>query len=201
MYVKDSFVNMKIKIFVIIFFANFIVVNLFGTNTSSYSGGMLIFQMGSVSTTNQHQDINDTSFGLGGILRLYFFNHFTTGIFGGTQRANYSSTNSHYSYITLGYGGPFIGLTHSTDRFRFTASAFLGMGSVKNLHIEEQNGSHITNAYIYKSSTRVASPLVSIDYFITQRLVLTTQFAYLMANYNEKRFQSPTLQVGILFNR
>ena len=192
---------MKRYILVLLFFTILEVTKAYSTNTNTYSGGMLIFQAGQVSATNQQQDINDISFGLGGILRLYFLNHFTAGIFGGTQRATYSTSSSESSYISLGYGGPFIGLTHSSGKFRYTASAFLGMGSVKNLHVEQQNANLITEAYLYKSSTRVFSPIVSLDYSITPRLLLTTQMVFLLANYNERRFQSPTLQVGILFNR
>ena len=192
---------MKRYILVLLFFTILVVTKAYSTNTNTYSGGMLIFQAGQVSASNQHQDIDDISFGLGGILRFYFLNHFTAGIFGGTQRATYSTSSSESSYISLGYGGPFIGLTHSSGKFRYTASAFLGMGSVKNLHVEQQNANLITEAYLYKSSTRVFSPIVSLDYSITPRLLLTTQMVFLLANYNERRFQSPTLQVGILFNR
>lgn len=167
-----------------------------------YSGGMLILQPGITTTTNNHQDIRDTSFGLGGILRFYLFNHFTTGIYGGTQRTGYQSSNSDNSNISLGYGGPFVGYSQKIGRFRLTASAFMGMGTIRNLHIESQNVNTLSDAHLYKYSAIVISPIISADFAVTQRLLLTVQGVYLNAHYNRgKRLQNPTLQIGILFNR
>lgn len=167
-----------------------------------YSGGMLILQPGYTMASNNHQEINDLSYGLGGILRLYFFKHFTAGIYGGTQRTGYQSMNSENSNISLGYGGPFIGFSHKSGRFRYTASAFAGMGTVRNLHIENQNGNNLTDAFLYKHSALVISPILSLDFALTQRLMLTFQTVYLVARYDkDKILQNPTFQVGILFNR
>jgi hypothetical protein len=167
-----------------------------------YSGGMLILQPGFTFTSNNHQDINDLSFGLGGILRFYFFNYFTAGVYGGTQRTSYSSANSQSSNISLGYGGPFIGFSHKSGRFRYTFSAFAGMGTVRNLHVENQNGNELTDAFLYKHSAFVMSPIISLDFALTQRLMLTFQTVYLVAKFdNNKAIQNPTIQLGILFNR
>lgn len=80
-----------------------------------YSGGMLILQPGFCITKNNHKDINELSFGLGGILRFYLFKHFTAGVNGGSQKATYSSGNSDNSTISLGYGGAFVGLTRKIN--------------------------------------------------------------------------------------
>jgi hypothetical protein len=102
----------------------------------------------------------------------------------------------------LGYGGPFIGFCYKSGRFRYTASAFAGMGTIRNLHIENQNGNELTDAYLYKHSAFVISPIVSLDYALTQRLMLTFQSVYLVAQYDkDKILQNPTFQVGVLFNR
>jgi hypothetical protein len=167
-----------------------------------YSGGMLLLQPGYSITTNNHQDIMDTSFGLGGILRFYFFNYLTAGIYGGTQKTGYYSGNSKNSNLSLGYGGAFAGLSHKVNRFRFTASAFGGMGTIRNLHIENQEGNTLIDAYLYKHSAIIFSPIVSIDFAITPRLMLTSQAVYLVAHYNNsQKLLNPTFQVGVLFNR
>lgn len=167
-----------------------------------YSGGMLILQPGFTMADNNLQSIEDMSNGIGGILRFYLFKHFTAGIYGGTQRTGYKSQNSQNSNISLGYGGPFVGFSHKSGRFRYTASAFAGMGTVRNLHIENQNGNELSDAYLYKHSAFVISPILSLDYALTQRLMLTFQSVYLIARYDrDKLLQNPTLQVGLLFNR
>jgi hypothetical protein len=76
---------------------------------------MLILQPGFCITKNNHKDINELSFGLGGILRFYLFKHFTAGVNGGSQKATYSSGNSDNSTISLGYGGAFVGLTRKIN--------------------------------------------------------------------------------------
>ncbi|MDY0200826.1 MAG: hypothetical protein WC951_00180 [Bacteroidales bacterium] len=169
---------------------------------SVYSGGMLIVQPGYVITENNHQQIKSGNLGIGGILRFYFYEYFTAGIYGGTQKTNYNSANSTSSYINLGYGGPFLGFSHQNGKFRYTISAFVGMGAIKNLHIERQSNNLLSEAYLYKNSTLVLSPIVSLDYALSQRLSLTFQAVCLAAKvHNDRAFYNPALQVGILFNR
>lgn len=191
----------RISVFLVFLF---IAVIGFSQNEhkSIYSGGMLIVQPGYVITGNNHQEIKSGNLGIGGILRFYFYEYFTAGIYGGTQKANYNSANSENSYINLGYGGPFLGFSRQNGRFRYTVSAFVGMGAIKNLHIESQSNNSLSEAYLYKNSTLVLSPILSLDYALSQRLSLTFQAVCLRAKVNnDKVFYNPALQVGILFNR
>jgi len=167
-----------------------------------YSGGMLILQPGYTMTTSSHQTLRDLSFGIGGILRFYFFDYLTAGIYGGSQKTNYKSTNSESSYLNLGYGGPFFGFSYKSGKFRYTASVFAGKGSIKNLHIENQNNQFLEEAFLYKYPVTVLSPIISLDYSLTPRLVLTLQTVYLTATYDgDKKLRNPTVQLGLLFNR
>ncbi len=170
-------------------------------STGIYSGGMLILQPGYTITQNHHQKIKDRGFGLGGILRFYFYDYFTAGIYGGTQRTNYTSSDSENSYISLGYGGPFVGFSIKHKRLRYTAAFFAGRGSVKNLHIESQNGNTLTDAYLYYEKTPVISPIISVDFELSKRLVITSQIVYLTANFQDDVLFNPTFQLGLLFNR
>lgn len=168
---------------------------------SLYSGGMLILQPGYTITGNDHQDIRDMSSSIGGILRMYFGRCFTAGIYGGSQKTHYKTTGSDNSYINLGYGGPFFGFSHKSGKFRYTASAFAGMGAFRNLHIENQTGNYLSNANLYKASTIVYSPILSVDYAITKRIYLTAQTLCLMGEFQNQSFYNPTFQMGILFSR
>lgn len=168
---------------------------------SLYSGGMLILQPGYTITANEHQDIRSNSSCVGGILRMYFCKYFTAGIYGGSQKTNYLTPGSENSYLNLGYGGSFLGVTHKTGKFRYTASAFVGMGSFHNLHVESQTGNVLTDANLYKASTLLYSPIVSVDYAITKRIYITAQTICLMGKYDGNKFYNPTFQVGILFSR
>lgn len=179
----------------------FVASGAFAQQKDIYSGGMLILQPGLTLTSNEHQDIRDNSFSIGGILRMYFGNCFTAGIYGGSQKTGYKTTNSENSYLDLGYGGPFLGLSQKLGKFRYTASAFVGMGTFKNLHIESQNGTELTNADWYQSATVVYSPMLSLDYALTKKLYVTAQTICLMGKFNNKSFYNPTFQLGILFSR
>lgn len=168
---------------------------------SLYSGGMLILQPGYTITGNNHQDIRDVSSSIGGILRMYFCRYFTAGVYGGSQKTHYQTTGSSNSYLNLGYGGPFVGFSHKSGKFRYTASAFAGMGAFRNLHIENQSGNYLSDANLYKASTIIYSPILSIDYAITKRIYITAQTLCLMGEFQNKSFYNPTFQLGILFSR
>lgn len=171
-------------------------------NTNLYSGGMLFLQPGYTFTRNAHQQIRDHSFGLGGILRFYLPHHLTAGIYGGTQKTGYISANSVNSTMNLGYGGPFIGYSRLAGRFRYTLSAFAGKGTLRNLHIESQQGNLLSESYLYSHSVWVFSPLLSLDYALTKRLLVTFQGVCITTKYNSGMlFYNPTAQLGILFNR
>lgn len=187
----------SVLIFAIILFA--IIGN--AQEKGIYSGGMLIVQPGIIITQNDFQQIRDLGFGLGGIMRFYITENLTAGIYGGTQKTTYNSTASSNSFISLGYGGPFFGFSKRVNRLRYTASVFAGRGSVKNLHIEAQENNLLSDAYLYKSKTWVFSPLISLDYALTERLLISFQTICLIADYNQNTFYSPTFQIGILFNR
>lgn len=176
-------------------------VNAQEESKSLYSGGMLILQPGYTITGNDHQDIRDMSSSIGGILRMYFGRCFTAGIYGGSQKTHYKTIGSDNSYINLGYGGPFIGFSHKSGKFRYTASAFAGMGAFRNLHIENQTGNYLSDANLYKASTIVYSPILSVDYAITKRIYLTAQTLCLMGEFQNQSFYNPTFQMGILFSR
>jgi hypothetical protein len=167
-----------------------------------YSGGMLLLQPGYAMTSNPSQNINSLGFGIGGILRFYLKKHLTLGIIGGSQKTGYQSSGSNNSYISLGYGGPFIGYTYLKNRFRFCASISIGKGRLKNLHIENQTGSVINTASYYNYAAWVAYPMISADYLLTEKIVLTSQVSYLTAQYNKiELFYCPVFQFGVLFNR
>lgn len=171
-------------------------------NKSRYSGGMHLFQPGYTIASNERQDIKASSFAIGGILRMYFGKWLTAGIYGGTQKTTYPSANSINSYFNFGYGGPFLGLTHKSGKTRYTVSAFAGMGSIKNLHIESQTGEALTEAHLYQQSTLTYSPIFSLDYELTKRLCVTFQTICLMGKLDGgSMFFNPTMQVGLLFNR
>lgn len=66
-----------------------------------YSGGMLILQPGMTITSNEHQDIRHMSTAVGGILRLYFCNYLTAGLYGGSQKTNYPTAGSKTPTLIL----------------------------------------------------------------------------------------------------
>jgi len=142
------------------------------------------------------------NYGIGGILRFYFSGYFTTGIYGGSNRTSYTTTGSENSYFNLGYGGIFAGFSRKTGNFRYVISAFAGGGKIKNLHIESQTEGSLTEAYFYQYPVMVFSPVLSMDYALTRKLSVTSQFVCLIAELEgERMMYNPLFQIGILFNR
>lgn len=166
-----------------------------------YSGGMLILQPGMTIATNEHQDIRHMSTAVGGILRLYFCDYLTAGLYGGNQKTNYSTAGSKNSYLNLGYGGAFFGYSRQIHKFRYTASLFAGMGTISNLHVNSQTGNNLADADLYKVSTFLYSPVFSVDYALTRRIYATCQVVCLTGKYNASRFYNPVFQLGLLFSR
>jgi hypothetical protein len=181
----------------------FVALSVFSQHNKKplYSGGMLILQPGYTITSNEQATIHGMSTSIGGIIRLYFFDYVTAGIYGGSQTTSYQTSGSKNSYINVGYGGPFIGLTLQSGKFRYTASGFLGMGKIKNLHIQTQQDNLLNDSYLFVSSSLLYSPILSIDYALTKRLYITSQAICLSGKFEEKPFYNPTFQLGILFSR
>jgi len=171
------------------------------TNKNIYSGGMLILQPGYLITKNDYQSINHSNFGIGGILKFYPYKHLTVGIYGGSQKTHYPSSNSQNSYINIGYGGPFIGFSIKPNKIRYTISAFVGKTTIRNLHINSQNNVVLSDAYLYKHSSLIYTPILSIDYPISKRIVLTLQTVCLTTKIANESLYNPIMQFGILFNR
>lgn len=167
-----------------------------------YSGGMLFFQPGFTIAENPHQTIESLGFGIGGMLRFYIKDHLTLGIIGGNQKTGYDTEFSKNSNISLGYGGPFVGYTYLKNKFRFCASISVAKGKIKNLHVSQQRGTAITEAYYYKYSATIAYPMISFDYLMTSKIAFTGQAIFLTAKYNQNDlYFCPVFQIGILFNR
>ncbi len=188
---------------IVIFFITVFNISAFTQEPEKniYNGGMLIFQPGITITENNQQKIKSFSNGIGGILKFYVKNFYTFGIFGGSSKTNYKSKYSESSYINLGYGGAFVGISKKYKKLRFSVSAFAGPGAIKNLHIQNQNDNILTEAYLYKNSVVVFTPILNLDYYLTERLSFTIQSLILTSKYNENLFYNPTLQLGLLFNR
>jgi hypothetical protein len=164
-----------------------------------YSGGMHIFQPSYVTYINPVDEINTYGSGIGGIMRFYLWSNFAAGFYGGRHTAEYNTNGSENSYISLGHGGGFVGLTHKSGKFRYSLSIGVGGGTIKNLHIIDQQGDVLANAQFYKYSTMVFLPITSVDYALTKRLFLTVQASYFMAD--NMNYRAPALQMGLLFNR
>ncbi len=169
------------------------------SNKNIYSGGMHIIQPSVVNWQNAHGSYSTYGNGIGGMLRFYIGSNFATGIYGGSQRAAYKTEGSDDSYVNLGHGGLFIGFTHKSGRWRYNASLGAGRGNINNLHIESQNANELADAFLYDFGTIVYVPFVGVDYELTSRLLLTTQISYFFGD--KMNYQSPVLQIGLLFNR
>lgn len=183
----------------ILFYITFIKAQ---DNKPFYTGGMLFFQPGYAIAENSFKQIESVGYGLGGLLRFYVKNHLTLGIIGGSHKTHYETHNSKNSYISLGYGGIFFGYTYASSKFRFCTAASFGMGRIKNLHIENQNGSVLDQAYFYSYPAKVVYPMLSFDYYITKKLSFVVQTIFLTSHYNKNDlYFCPILQFGIVFNR
>lgn len=190
------------KFFILVLFTIFTITLSAQEYKYIYSGGMLFFQPGYTIAENKYQKIESTGLGVGGILRFYVGNHFCTGLYGGNQKSFYKSTGSENSYISLGYGGSFVGYTVFKNKFRFFAAIGAGGGKIRNLHIENQTETSLNQADYFINSAFVFYPMLSFDYMMTQKIAITSQLICLGAVYNQNDlYFCPVFQIGILFNR
>lgn len=197
-----KFYTMKKIPFILLLLLSVCVLKGQETKKDHYSGGMLFYQPGFTFAENEFQEIKGNSNAIGGILRFYFWDYFTCGIYGGSQTTFYTSSVSENSYMKLGYGGLFAGGSFKSGRWRFTASLFAGMGGIDNLHIEQQTGQILDRAYLFDYSVITFSPILSVDFALTSKISLTFQTICLKSRTQDKKlFYNPTAQVGILFNR
>ncbi len=194
--------NSKNSIFFILFLIFFSSSFLRAEERKSlYSGGMLVFQPGISMGANAYQPLQSYSTAIGGILRMYFCDFCTAGLYGGHQKSQYKTAGSDNSYFNLGYGGVFLGFSKQLGKFRYTASAFGGIGSMDNLHVENQVDTELNEAHLYKESMFLYSPILSMDYSLTKRIFLTVQTVCLIGKYQNQPYYNPTFQFGILFSR
>ena len=162
---------------------------------------MLFFQPGYMITENDYQNIRHLDFGMEGILRFYFYEYLLPEFMVDHKEQIIIPLTPKTQYVSIGYGGPVLGFSKKTGKLRYTASAFIGKATIRNLHIESQNNYMLVDAHFYKHSTLIYSPVLSIDYALSQRLLLTLQTVCLTAKPDNKSFYNPTIQFGILFNR
>ena len=189
------------QIFLSIIFAFCFFPAVAKENKALYTGGMLILQPGHLTGNNHLYSFEANTHGVGGIFRFYFLKYGTIGIYGGTQQGNYPTKNSSDSFLQIGYGGPFIGLSFQKNKFRYTFSSFVGKGTLKNLHIDKQTGTQLEQAHYVKQGITIFSPIASMDYALSKRLYLTLQTVYLLSYYEESKLHNPIVQIGLLFHR
>jgi hypothetical protein len=141
-----------------------------------YSGGMMFhtgyLSAGSVDISDsQKQKIEGMAWGIGGLVRFHFGQHFRIGGEGYNSTLYYGKNKS---YTTLSWGGLLMDCQWIIHDFTLFLGGTIGGGNVKNITILNNTSSHSTNenALYRKYTVMIADPFLGMEYAMTQRIHL-----------------------------
>jgi hypothetical protein len=167
--------------------------------TVSFTGGMFL-QSGYYY--QQNSSANGLANGLGGVLKFHLTEHFYVGSSGGNIRRNYSTPESEFPYIDIGYGGVLGGWYVKAEKTRISVQAFTGMGKMSQLYIPSQIGNQLIGATYQEKTIWMLSPAIGFEYFLSEKISFLLQ-TELMTVFHITNHECllPLVRVGILFNR
>ncbi|MDA3912448.1 MAG: hypothetical protein PF448_13930 [Bacteroidales bacterium] len=165
----------------------------------SFTGGMFL-QSGYY--WQQDTQVNGLSNGLGGVLKFHITEHFYIGSSGGNIRRNYSTPESEFPYIDIGYGGLLGGWYHKSEKYRISLQGFAGMGKMTQLHIPSQIGNQLIGASYQENTIWILAPAIGFEYFLSEKISFLLQTELISAFHAKNHeFFLPLVRFGILFNR
>jgi hypothetical protein len=172
-------------------------------NTKKVFAGGMFLQIGQyLPQTNTYEREKGISYGLGGLLKFNISEHFMIGTTGGNIQRNYTTPESEFSYISLGYGGLLFGWTSQKEKFKYSLTTSAAMGKKSQLHILSQTGNTLNNANYKENLSWLIVPGLSMEYFMTEKLSLFLTMDFFTGfNQSEIDFLIPSARFGVLFNR
>ena len=160
-----------------------------------YAGGMMV-SGGSIAMQDVFPDMEGLYMGVGG--RLYFMigSGFRIGIMGGVGRMSYGNNASRFQYSHSVLSAEW-GLSLS----RFTIAAGITGGRAKyyildKLDVDETG---IITAREYQKAVPVFSPIISLEFSLSDRLRMTAVIDYPVMSIENNRHGGLRIGAGILF--
>lgn len=152
---------------------------------------------------NQLSDIKAEGmpFGLGGLARIHFGNHFRIGGEGYVSHLTYGENNS---ICSISWGGILVDFAYPTKHFIPFAGTIIGGGNFQNTthsHLPQDDFIVEANTSFRESTFFALCPFVGIDYALNSKLHLTLKADYLIniSNPTEDFTQGFRLFFGIMF--
>jgi hypothetical protein len=195
--------NMKITLSLFLLLIPSLIINAQQTESNVIFRGGMMLHSGYLQNNRSTQTINGACYGIGGQLSYTLDNNFRLGSEGYASNSNYGDQDGYYK---LGWGGLLLGYQFNSRKIRPVISLTLGGGKVKDMFIIEGNTSDNANDVVVfrKYPVMLATPAVSVEYAIKERLSLVLKIDYLIplfsSNYSDFAY-GPRLYLGILFNR
>ena len=169
------------------------------TYFQGYSGGMMLhtgyISGGTVSVNSQEKiKLQGMPFGIGGLLRFHFGNHFRAGGEGYSSTLHYGKNKS---YSSLSWGGLLLDCQWKINKFTLFLGGTIGGGSVKNITILNNFFPHSIekNATYKKYTVMVADPFIGMEYAIAQKVHLITKVDCIINITNKQ----PDFAIGTRF--
>jgi hypothetical protein len=154
-----------------------------------YSGGMML-HTGYISA---QKNIKGMPWGIGGLIRLHWGNHFRTGGEGYNSTLHYGKNKS---FLALSWGGLLMDCQWKIKKCTLFVGGTLGGGKVKNITVATDFSLLTQENATYRTySVMLADPFMGMEYALTERFHFVTKIDYLF-NITKKQ---PDFATGIRF--
>jgi len=193
-----------------LFFVSIFFLNIFLTQAQkiltepSIIGGMF-YGTGNYKVYNDYNNFSLMSRTLGGRLSFLLNKNIMIGGKGSSMSINYDK----YSYFKISRGGLSLEFINNYNRFYFSGGIYSGFGSIRNLHIiNNQNSLYIAD--IQKRKLIFFSPSISIYFRLNEKIAISFISDYLFdisAKYKSnmpqinKQISGFDVKFGLMFFR
>jgi hypothetical protein len=173
-----------------------------GARHERFGGGMGV-QAGYVSIGTRHGELAGMMLGLGGRLHVYIGRFVRLGSGGASIAMNYESGGSEESYYAVGYGGVTAEASLPVRKWRLSAGALVGGGSIDNLHIVRAHADDSIEAVRTSSGTLIVAPMLTVERRVSRSISLMIAGDWFFGpGFGERRqLLGPKMHFGVLFNR
>ena len=163
----------------------------------------MALQAGYIAVQTENGEAMGLMTGLGGRLHFNIHDHIRVGGAGAATNLNYDKPGNAGSYFQLSYGGLTLEATFPVNQWRFSLGILAGGGKSVNLDIRSVTNDTILGAIYEKEATFIASPLLTVEYHLTETISFMFLADFLMGNNLAKStsLKYPKFHLGVLFNK
>lgn len=146
----------------------------------------------------EKKQINDLTYGIGGVLKFFIGKYFRLGFEGYASTSNYEKIGSKYK---LGWGGLLVDCYYPLGRFLPYVGLTIGGGGVSNLSFVQVSPTYKEVLYD-KYTTFLITPFVGVEYMLTDRINCSFKVDFIcdVLGEHDSFAWGPRFYLGIIFS-